>query len=90
MPGSGSPPSAVRDQPVRPVGHRDHEPAPAAGPPALDQRGEDLRHRAERPRREVGDLDRRVGGSGVREHARPAEVVEVVARAPASAARRSP
>src|SRR5262249_57293705 len=42
--------------------------------------GEDWRHRAERARREVSDLHGRGRRRGVPEHARPAEVVEVVSR----------
>ena len=48
---------------------------------SLEERGKDLRHRAERAGREVGDLDRRQGRRRVLECAGPAEVVEIVRRA---------
>ena len=71
----------VRDQPVRAVCHRDGDAPPAAGPAALQQRREDVDDGAERAGREVGGLNGRYPGSGVGERARPAHVVEVVARA---------
>ena len=73
---------AVRDEVVRAVRHRDDDPRALAGARPLEERREDLRDRAERAGGEVGDLHRRQLGRGVLEHARPAEVVEVVARAP--------
>ncbi len=50
-----------------------------AGALAAEERGEDLRHRAESPGREIGRRYRRQRRRGRGEHARPAEVVEVVA-----------
>ena len=64
--------------------------APLPGALALEERGEHLRHGAERAGREVGDLDRREPGRGVLEHTGPAEVVDVVARLASGGARRAP
>ena len=49
----------VRDEAVRAVRHRDRQPGAAAGALALEQRGQDLRHGAERAGGEVGGLERR-------------------------------
>ena len=68
----------VRDEPVRAVRHRDRQPGAAARALALEQRGEHLGDRAERAGGEIGGLERRQAGRRVLEHARPAEVVEVV------------
>ena len=70
----------VRDEAVRAVRHRDRQPGAAAGARALEQRRENFGDRAERARCKVGRLDRRQARRGVFEHARPAEVVQVVAR----------
>src|SRR5213079_1707212 len=67
---------------MRAMGHRDDELGTFAGAVAFEERREDLRHGTEPSRREVGNLDGRQGRSGVPERAGPAEVVEVVARAP--------
>ena len=77
--GLGSPASAVRHETVRAVRHRHDEPRSVARALPLEQRGEDLRHGGERARTQIGGLDRRQGRCGVRERARPAEVVQVVA-----------
>ena len=68
----------ARGEPVRTVGHRDDDALADAGPFALEQRREDLRHRTERARCEVGDLN---GRNRVAEHSRPADVVQIVSRA---------
>ena len=68
----------VRDEPVRAVRHRDGQAGAAPGAFPLEQRRQDLRDGAECAGGEVGGLQRRQAGSGVLEHARPAEVVEVV------------
>ena len=68
----------VRDEVVRAVGHRDDDARAASRTRAFEERREHLRDRAERSGREIGDLDRRQLGRGVLEHARPAEVVDVV------------
>ena len=68
----------VRDEAVRAVRHRDRQPGAAAGARALEQCREDLGDRAERACCEVGRLKRRQARRGVFEHARPAEVVQVV------------
>ena len=68
----------VRDEPVGAVCHRDREAGAAPGALPLEQRRQDLRDGAECAGGEVGGLQRRQPGSGVLEHARPAEVVEVV------------
>src|SRR4051795_13199944 len=68
----------VRDEPVRAVCHRDDDVAAPAGPFALEQCGEDLRHGAERACGEVCDLEGRQRGRRVPERAGPAEVIEVV------------
>ena len=60
--------------------HRDRQPGAAAGACALEKRGENLGDRAERAGREIGRLDRRQARRGVFEHARPAEIVQVVSR----------
>ena len=70
----------VRDEAVRAVRHRDRQPGAAAGACPLEQRSEDFGDRAERARCEVGRLERRQARRGVFEHARPAEVVQVVTR----------
>ena len=75
----GVPAEPVRDEVVRAVRHRDCDVLPPAGALPLEEGGEDARHRAERPRREVGHLDGEAGRR-VLEDAGPAEVVEVVAR----------
>ena len=69
---------AVRDEAMRAVGHRDDDVAALAGAFTLEQRGEDLRHGAERACGEVRDLDGRQRRRGVPERAGPAEVIEVV------------
>ena len=61
--------------------HGHDESSAASASPALDERGEHLRHRAERSRREIGDLDRRQPEDRVLERSGPAEVVDVVRRA---------
>jgi len=66
---------------VRAVRHRDGEPRTRAGALADEERGEDLVDGAERAGGEVGHLHRGPPRRGVVEHARPALVVEVVARA---------
>ncbi len=63
---------------MRPVRHRDDDPAALPRPLTLEQRGEDLDDGPERASREVGDLRRRHRGSRVREKPRPADVVDVV------------
>ncbi len=68
----------VRDQAMRAVRHRDRQAGAVPGALPLEQRSQDLRDGAEGAGREVGRLERRQGGSCVLEHARPAEVVEVV------------
>src|SRR2546430_7295922 len=65
----------VRDEAVRAVGHRKDHVAALARAFTLEQRGEDLRHGAERASREVRDLDGRQSRSGVPKRAGPAEVV---------------
>ena len=74
---------AMRNQVVRAVGHGDDDAraGPRAG--ALEEGGEDLRHRTERACGEIGDLDRREPWCRVLEDARPPEVVDVVAGAEA-------
>ena len=74
---------AMRNQVVRAVGHGDDDAraGPRAG--ALEEGGEDLRHRTERACGEIGDLDRREPWCRVLEDARPSEVVDVVAGAEA-------
>ena len=59
--------------------HRDDQSRSAPRALPLEQRGEDLGDRGEGARAQVGGLDRRQGRCGVRERARPAEVVQVVA-----------
>jgi hypothetical protein len=66
---------AVRDQILRAVRHRNGEPCASA----LEQRREDLRDRTERSGCEIRDLHGRHRRRRVRERARPAEVIEVVA-----------
>ena len=66
---------------MRVVRHRDDNVSSAAGALAREQRRQHLRHGAECAGREVGDLHRRPGGSGVGEDACPALVVEIVAGA---------
>ncbi len=61
--------------------HRDDDARAAARACPLQEPGEHLRYCSERACGEVGDLDRRQLGSRVLEDARPAEVVDVVARA---------
>ena len=70
----------VRDEAVRAMRHRDRQPRAAAGACPLEECSEDLGDRAERAGGEVGRLERRQVRRGVFEHARPAEVVQVVTR----------
>ena len=63
--------------------------APHSGPLPLEQRGEHARDGAERTGCEIGDLDRRQPWCRVLEHARPAQIVEVVPGAPGMPAFRS-
>ena len=79
-PRSGLLAEPVPDQPVTPVRHRDAHPGAFSRAGTPDERCEHVRHRTEPAGREVCDLHRRPG-RGVLEHARPAEVVEVVAGA---------
>src|SRR5207344_143996 len=70
--GHGLAAEAMRNQVVRAMGHGndDARAGPRAG--ALEERGENLRHRTERAGGEIGDLDRRKPGCRVLEDARPA------------------
>ena len=68
----------VCDEVVGAVCHRDDEAGAESGSLALEQRSEHLRHRAERPGREIRDLQRRQLGRGVLERSGPAEIVDVV------------
>ena len=68
-------------EPVSAVRQRDRDPAAAAGAPALEQRREDLGDGGQRAPGQVSDLHRRHRRGRVGEQARPALVVEVVARA---------
>ena len=70
----------VRDEPVRAVRHRDRQPGAATRACPLEQRCENLGHCSECARCEVGRLERRQARRRVLEHARPAEVVQVVTR----------
>ena len=58
----------VGDELVRSVCHRDRQPRAAAGALALEQRRQDLRHRAERPGGEIGGLERGQAGRRVFEY----------------------
>jgi hypothetical protein len=70
-----------RHQPVRAVRHRDDELRPLARALAREERRKDRRHRAERARREVGDLHGWQRRGRFRERPGPAEVVQIVSRA---------
>ena len=71
----------VRHEVVRAVRQRDDETRAVTRSLPCEQSGQDLGDRAERARGEIGDLDGRRRGRGVRERSRPAEVVEVVSDA---------
>jgi hypothetical protein len=73
---------AVCGEPVRVVRHRDGDVRAASAPFTRDQRAEDLDDRAQGTACEVGDLDGRESRRGVCQQSRPADVVQVVARAP--------
>ena len=68
----------VRDEAVRAVRHRDRQPGAATCARALEQCREDFGDRPEGACCEVRRLNRRQPRRGVFEHARPAEVVQVV------------
>ena len=79
--GSGSPPSRCETSRCEPCVIEIVSRAPRPVRVALEQRCENLGYRSERARCEVGRLERRQARRRVFEHARPAEVVQVVTRA---------
>ena len=69
---------SVGDEPVRAVGHRGRQPRAAPGARPLEQGGEHRGDGSQGTRSEIRGLHGRQAGCGVLQHARPAEVVEVV------------
>ena len=79
--GKGIAAEPVRDEAVRPVGHRDDDVPSEAGARPLVERRQDLDDRREPAGGDVGGLHRRDARRRVPESPRPPEVVDVVARA---------